>query len=66
MQGTPFAKNGLARLEAEVVYSKHICSGKMLLLLSYWSCSSGTEASFETARQEASSDFSYLFKALIH
>ena len=49
MQTTPFAKNGLARLEADVVYSEHICSGKMLLLLSHWSRRSGTEASFVTS-----------------
>ena len=29
-QATPFAKSGFARLEAEVVYSEHICSGQML------------------------------------
>ena len=59
-------KNGLARLEAEVVYSEHICSGKMLLLLSHWSRSRGAEASFVTDRQEATSDFSQLSEALIH
>ena len=59
MQATPF-KSGLARLEAEVVYSEHNCSGKMLLLLSLWrrSRSRGAEASLVTDRQEATSDFS--------
>ena len=65
MQATPF-KSGLARLEAEVVYSEHNCSGKMLLLLSLWSRSRGAEASLVTDRQEATSDFSWLSKALIH
>ena len=31
-QAIPFVKSGLARLEAEVVYSEHIYSGMMLLL----------------------------------
>ena len=30
---TPFTKSGLARLEDEVVYSKHIRSGKILFVL---------------------------------
>ena len=30
MKVIPFAKKGIARLEDEVVYSEHICSGKML------------------------------------
>ena len=28
LQVTPFAKSELVRLEAEVMYSEHICSGK--------------------------------------
>ena len=35
-QAIHFAKSGLARLEAEVLYSEHVCSSKMLLLLSQW------------------------------
>ena len=31
-QPTPFVKSGLATLEAGVVCSEHICSGKMFLL----------------------------------
>ena len=52
-QAAPFVKSGLARLEAEVVYSEHICSGKMLLLLSHWIHGIGAEASLVTVRQEA-------------
>ena len=53
MQAKPFVKSGLARLEAEVVYSEHICSGMMLLLLNHWTHSTA-EASLVTTRQEAS------------
>ena len=49
MQVIPFVKSGLARLEAEVVYSEHICSGMMLLPLSHWT-HSRTDASIVTTR----------------
>ena len=55
----PLQKSRLARLEAEVMYSEHICSSKTLLLLSHWTCRRGAEASLVTARQKPSSDFSY-------
>ena len=57
MQAIPFLKSGLAILEAEVVYSEHICSGMILLLLSHWT-HSRAEASLVTTRQVASYDFS--------
>ena len=39
--------------ETEVVNSEHVCSGKMLLLLSHCTHGRGAEARLVTGRQEA-------------